>query len=155
MSDRLTITKDVTLQADPARVYAALSTPEEIVRYYPYQRVESAGTVGGPITFHGELNGQPFTDYGRITAAEPGREFAYAYWSDNHGTPRTPANHLTIRYVLEPSGEGRTHLRVEHGNVPAGPYHEAMTGAWDGLLGLLANYVGAGDGSGPTTSPMA
>jgi uncharacterized protein YndB with AHSA1/START domain len=142
----MTISKRVTLAAHPDRVYAALTAPEEIVRYFPYERVESEGGVGGAITFHGELGGQPFTDYGRITAAEPGREFAYAYWSTNHGTPRTPEHHLTIRYVLEPVGDDGTALRVEHGNVPAGPYAELMTDAWDGLLDLLGAYLRDGRG---------
>lgn len=145
MADRLTITNAVTIPADPARVYAALTTPEEIVRYFPYEAVESEGRVGGAITFHGTADGRPFTDFGRITAAEPGREFAYAYWSDNHGTPNAPEHRLTIRYRLAPADDdGWTQLEVEHGNVPAGPYHETMTGAWPVLLGLLAEYLAGG-----------
>ena len=140
--DRLEITREVTLAADPARVFAALTTPAEIVRYFPYRSVESEARVGGAITFRGELGGQPFADYGRITAWQPAREFAYTYWSDNHGTPRTPEHHLTIRYLLAPGAGGETRLRVEHGNVPAGGYHAAMSQAWDGLLTMLANHVG-------------
>lgn len=139
--DRLEIVKETTLEAAPERVFAALTAPDEIVRYFPFQSVESEGREGGEITFRGEMGGQPFTDHGTITAWRPGREFAYSYWSDNHGTPRTPENHLAIRYLLEPLGEGRTRLRVEHGNVPAGPYHDAMEQAWDGLLALLASHL--------------
>jgi uncharacterized protein YndB with AHSA1/START domain len=140
--DRLTIRKDAALAADPLRVFAALTTPGEIVRFFPYRSAEVDGRVGGALVFRGEFGGQPFADFGQVTAWEPGREFAYTYWSDNHGTPRTPENHLSIRYLMEPGGDGGTRLRVEHGNVPAGPYHDGMDAAWDGLLASLAGYVG-------------
>ncbi len=146
--DRLDIRKEIVLAAEPARVFAALTTPAEIVRYFPYRSVESEGRAGGAITFRGELQGRPFTDYGQITTWAPAREFAYAYWSDNHGTPRTPEHHLEIRYVLEPHAGGGTRLRVEHRNVPAGPYHAAMTDAWDGLLAMLARHVDGAAGAG-------
>ncbi|HZF66842.1 MAG TPA: SRPBCC family protein [Gemmatirosa sp.] len=142
--DRLTISKSIALPAPPARVFAALTTPDEIVAYFPFRRVESAGQVGGTITFHGELDGRPFTDHGEITAWVPEREFAYTYWSDNHGTPRTPEHYLTIRYVLTPDATGGTQLRVEHQRVPAGAYAETMERVWDGLLGLLAAHLAPG-----------
>jgi uncharacterized protein YndB with AHSA1/START domain len=145
--DRLTITKAIALPVPPARVFAALTTPQEIVAYFPFRTVESAGYVGGAITFHGELGGQPFVDYGEITAWHPGHEFAYTYWSDNHGTPRTPEHHLTIRYVLLPDDTGGTRLRVEHQGVPAGPYAETMNRAWDDLLGLLAAHLARSEGA--------
>jgi uncharacterized protein YndB with AHSA1/START domain len=141
MTDRLTIAKVITVEADPARVFTALTTPSEIVQYFPYREVEASACEGGAITFRGELGGQPFTDYGEITVWRPGHEFAYKYWSDNHGTPRTPENHLTIRYLLAPASSGGTRVEVEHANVPAGPYAEMMEGAWDGLLRLLAAHL--------------
>lgn len=139
--NRLTILESVTLDAEPARVFQALVTPAEIVHYFPFRKVESDGRVGGAIRFHGELGGRPFIDDGRITAWEPSREFAYTYWGDNHGTPRTPENHLEIRYALESTDDRRTLLTVAHRNLPAGPYHEAMRSAWGGLLQRLAAYL--------------
>ena len=139
--ERLTLRKRITLPASPDRVFAALTTPEEIIAYYPFQRVESAGRQGGAIIFHGQLNGVPFTDYGEITVWEPAREFAYTYWSDNHGTPRTPEHFLTIRYRLVPTEGGGTELHVHHERVPDGPYATAMNAAWDGLLELFVRYI--------------
>lgn len=136
-----TIEKEITIAADPARVFAALTTPEEILRYFPFDSVELDGRVGGEVVFHGSVGGAPFTDHGTITTWEPGREFAYAYWSDNHGRPRTPEHHATLRYLLEPTSDGRTRLRIEHGNLPPGPYLEEMDGAWGMLLSLLAAHV--------------
>jgi uncharacterized protein YndB with AHSA1/START domain len=141
MTARLTIVKAITVDADPARVFAALTTPAEIVRYFPYREVESSGREGGAITFRGEIGGQPFTDHGEITTWRPGHEFAYRYWSDNHGTPRTAEHHLTIRYLLSPVPPGGTRVEVEHSNVPAGAYADVMEGAWDGLLRLLATHL--------------
>jgi uncharacterized protein YndB with AHSA1/START domain len=139
--EKLVIVKQIRLRSEPDQVFRALTDPEEIVRVFPFKSVASEARPGGEITFKGETDAGPFTDYGRIEVFEPGRRFRYAYWSDNHGTPRTPDNHLTIDYELRPALAGETELVVTHGQVPAGPYHELMLGAWDHLLANLKAHL--------------
>ena len=134
--DAMTITKVVDIACQPKAVFEALTLPDEIVRHFPLERVESDGRVGGAFLLHGRMGDEPFTDHGRITAFEPDRVFAYRYWSTNHGTERSEENELTVRYQLEVQ-DGRTRLVAEHGNIASDDYFAAMDGVWDMLLANL------------------
>lgn len=141
--ERLTIADEISVAAPPARVFAVLTTPSEIVRCFPFESVETIGGLGASITLRGNSRGQSFTDAGVITAWEPAREFAYAYWSDTNGSPDMAEHPLTIRYLLTPAHDGRTQLRVEHINIPAGPYAESMVLTWVELLRRVAHHAEA------------
>ncbi|MBO6511098.1 MAG: SRPBCC domain-containing protein [Roseibium sp.] len=84
----------------------------------------------------GAVNGVPFTDYGRITRFEPGKAFAYRYWSTNHGTERRPENELEVRYEIV-AGQDQTHLKVVQDRISSPDYFDMMNTAWDHLLGAL------------------
>ncbi len=139
--ERITLTDEITVAATPARVFAVLTTPEEMIKCFPLEAVETEGGLGSVITLRGSSRGQKFTDYGLIIAWEPSREFAYTYWSDANDTPRTPEHELTIRYLLSPNADGTTRLRVEHVNVPSGPYAESMALTWVELLRRVAHHA--------------
>lgn len=132
----MTITKTIEIARDPAAVFAALTEPGEIVRHFPLRRVESDGREGGRFILHGEVAGNAFVDHGVIEAFEPGRRFAYRYWSTNHGTERSAENELTLAYDLTPAG-GATRLEVTHGNLPSAEYAAMMDKVWDALLAGL------------------
>ena len=136
----LVIEKSVEINAAPEVVFAALTDPERITDYYPLDAVHSERKAGGSIIFAGEYADRPFTDYGTIEVFDAPREFRYRYWSDNHGTERTPENHMTIQYLLEEAG-GRTLLRLRHHNLLTNERHSMMSGVWDYLLALLKSYA--------------
>ncbi len=96
--------------------------------------------VGGTVNYYGEHAGGSFTDFGTIDAFERGRHFKYTYWSDNHGTERTPENFMTISYELA-SANGKCVLNVTHSNAMAGEYYEVVDGMWDFVLNQLKNHV--------------
>jgi uncharacterized protein YndB with AHSA1/START domain len=96
-----TINKEFVIGASIEKVFSALTSSEEIPKYYPLKSVESDWIVGSSILNKGEANGAPFTDFGVITEFSKPNVFSYEYWSDNHGTERNAANHITISYVLE------------------------------------------------------
>jgi uncharacterized protein YndB with AHSA1/START domain len=141
--ERITIADEVTVAAPPARVFAVLTTPTEMVRCFPFESVETTGGLGTAILLRGSARGQSFTDVGVITAWEPAREFAYAYWSDQNAAPESAEHQLSIRYVLTPRVDSTTQLRVEHINIPAGPYAESMAATWVELLRRVANHAEA------------
>ncbi len=144
---KLTIRKSVLVEAPAAAVFELLTDPEQIPRCFPYRGGRSERRVGGAFVMHGGEGEAAFTDHGTITAYEPGRRFAYRYWSDNHGTERTPENHLGIAYELTPRPDGRTEVSVTHSDVPPGPYHAVMTQAWDQLLAGLKACAEAAPGA--------
>lgn len=141
--ERITIADEISVAAPPARVFAVLTTPAEIVRCFPFESVELGGEAGAPIALRGSARGQSFTDAGVILAWDPGREFAYAYWNDHQDAPESAEHQLTIRYLMTPEADGTTRLRVEHINIPAGPYAESMALTWVELLRRVASHAAA------------
>lgn len=135
-----TIEKSIYIDASPDAVFHALTSSMDIVRYFPLRKVTSEWEVGGEILLEGEADGAAFRDYGVIEAMSKPNQFKYSYWSDNHGTERTPENYLTIDYRLEPNQRGTT-LNLKQGNLRAREMFLAMDAVWDHLLSSLAKYV--------------
>lgn len=139
----LTINKKIQINASPLAVFDAITDPNKITGYYPIDSVRSEGVAGGSIIFSGKNDGQIFTDYGTIKSFNSPHEFSYTYWSDNHGTVRTPDNHMTIQYLL--SGEKNiTTLILKHENLLTDERRANMNNVWDFLLNQLKAYVERG-----------
>ena len=103
--------------------------------------MESTWELGSQILYKGEINASPFTDFGTIERLEPAKVYTYRYCSDNHGTKRTPENHLTISYVLAQCTDGKD-LTVTQRNIKSPVLFELMeTQVWDFLLGCVKKYV--------------
>ncbi|BBA33869.1 activator of Hsp90 ATPase 1 family protein [Methylocaldum marinum] len=135
-----TIKKSIHIHAKPEAVFDALTRSEDIVKYFPLKRVTSEWNEGSEILLTGENNGNEFRDYGVIlNLSRPGR-FRYSYWSDNHGTERTPENHLTIDYRLSPEPDG-TRLDLEQNNLRSEEMATWMDAIWDALLDSLKAFV--------------
>ena len=132
------IEKNLFINAPAKLVFAALTNSEKIVQYYPLQEVISDWQVGSEIICKGSANGENFIDYGKIDVLIPNEKFQYTYWSDNHGTKRSPENHLTICYSLVEVENGTT-LKLEHQNLKSQAMYSQMLNVWDFLL---ANFCG-------------
>ena len=133
--------KSIIVNAPSDRVYRALTNSVEITKYYPLNSVESTWEVGGEVLYCGDLDGAPFTDYGIIESLEPGRLYAYRYWSNNHDTHRSDENYVIIQYQLESLGDS-TRVTVLQSNIKTRYLFEAMDDhVWDYLLSGLKHYV--------------
>lgn len=135
-----TIKKHVNIQATPEAVFDALTSSADIVRYFPLKQVTSEWKAGGEILLDGEVNGHAFRDHGLIEVLSRPHQFRYSYWSDNHGTERTPENYLTIDYRLSATDRG-TRLEMEQSNLRSEDMFQVMKTVWDHLLTSLASYV--------------
>ena len=126
-----------------SRIFTALTSSQEIPNYFPLKKVKSTWQQGSEVLYQGEVNGVPFTDFGIIEKLASPSVYIYRYWSNNHGTDRTPENHLTISYNLSESQEG-SELNVIHSNIKSVELYELMdTQVWDYLLHSLKEYVEA------------
>ncbi len=134
------IQKNLFVSVPPDVLFDALTNPEKIIHYYPLKEVVSNWQVGGEIILKGNQGSEAFIDYGKIDELIPNRTFKYTYWSDNHGTDRTPENHLTICYHLEPIEDG-TNLTLEHTNFKSEAMYSTMLNVWDSLLASLKTFV--------------
>lgn len=136
-----TINKELIIGAPNEKVFSALTSSEEIPKYYPLVSVESDWEIGRPILNTGEANGVSFTDFGVITELSKPNVFSYEYWSDNHGTERNASNHITITYVLEEIPQG-TLLKLSQSNIKSVELYEMMNNqVWDYLLDSLQQYI--------------
>jgi uncharacterized protein YndB with AHSA1/START domain len=135
------ITKSININAPRECVYSALTSSEEVPKYFPLKEVESTWQTDSEVLYKGEVNGSPFTDFGVIEELLSPSIYTYRYWSDNHGTERLPENHITISYLLSENVEG-TELVVVQSNIGSRELYELMDNqVWDYLLGSLKEYV--------------
>lgn len=134
------IKKSVLIDAPPNVVFAALTTSEKIVQYYPLKEVISTWKAGAEILLKGNIGELNFTDYGKIEILSPNEKFQYSYWSDNHSTERTLKNLSTICYTFHKTDSG-TYLEVEHQNLKSEEMYLKMLNVWDFLLSSLKDFV--------------
>jgi uncharacterized protein YndB with AHSA1/START domain len=115
MKDRHTraLSSEITLDASPEAVWKAITDPEELVRWFPFE-AEAVPGPGGHLTYHwGTLR---FVN--RIEVWEPGRRLRMT-WGEAGGPSR-----LAVDWYLEGRAGGTT-LRLVH----SGFAHDAP---WDG-----------------------
>ena len=137
------IEKIIEINAPKRRVFEALTTCREIPKYFPLKEVVSTWEVGSEVLYKGEVNGSPFIDHGTIETLERPSLYSYRYWSDNHGTERTPENHLVISYSLSETPVG-TELKLVQSNIRSEELYKLMeTQVWDFLLGSLKQHLEA------------
>ena len=139
----MTIKKSIVINATAERVFDALTTSAEIVRYYPLEKVTSSWEVGRELRMEGTAEGNKFEDVGMIRRLDRPSCFKYSYWNENHGTENLPENHLTIRYEISKTDAG-CRLDVTQTNLPSKSYRDVMEPAWDFLLESLKKYVESG-----------
>ena len=135
-----TVEKTISIDAPINKVFEALTDSEQIIQYYPLEEVVSDWRVGSEIVAKGSIEGQSFTDYGKIDSLVPNKEFQYTYWSTNHGTERTPENYLTICYTFSEIDKG-TALNLKQKNIKSKQMYSQMLNVWDFLLSNLKSFV--------------
>ena len=137
---KLSIRKAIRIKASAEAVFDALTSSDEIVQYFPLQRVTSSWQAGGSLLMEGVADGRAFADHGVIRELDRPATFAYTYWSDNHGTDNVSDKHVAIRYSLYPEG-AVTRLEMTQSNLPSPEYRAVMEDAWTGLLESLKSHV--------------
>ena len=138
--ETFSIEKTLTIDAPTNKVFDALTDSDKIVQYYPLEEVISDWQVNSEIICKGKIDGNSFSNYGKIDVLSPNEKFQYTYWSTNHGTERTPQNHLTICYSLSEKDDGTT-LKLEQKNIQSEQMYLQMLQIWDFLLSNLKNFV--------------
>lgn len=110
-----TVTVQKTIDAPAAEVWAALTTPETIKKYFFGSDVDTDWEKGSPITFRGEFEGKAYEDRGKIRSIEEGKSLSFTHWSEMSGKPDAPENYATVTYGLKKLGP-KTEVRVTQTN---------------------------------------
>jgi uncharacterized protein YndB with AHSA1/START domain len=134
---------ETDISALPARVWSALTDPEQIKRYFFGSEVETDWKPGSPITWKGEYQGTAYQDKGQIIEAEPGRRLVVTHFSPMSGQRDVPENYHTIAYVLEPRGE-HTHVTLTQDNNASEEEAAHSRDNWATMLAALKNYIEGG-----------
>ncbi|MEI9421279.1 SRPBCC domain-containing protein [Mesorhizobium sp. Cs1299R1N1] len=104
------IVKTIAIDAEPTTVWRVLTTPSMIETWMSDEElmVSLRTDVGGAIVMRGLLHGTPFENRGSVRAFEPGRRFAYSYWSTLSASRLAdrPENHTMVSFVLAPADGG-------------------------------------------------
>lgn len=138
--ETLTLKKSFVLKAPIARVWDALTDPEQIKQYFFGTQTETDWQPGSPIYFRGEWNGVKYEDKGTILAMEPEKLIRYSYWSSMSGKEDKPENYQTVTYAVTVVPEG-TALTVIQEDIENQEKLDHSEGGWiafaDGIKKLV------------------
>lgn len=137
----------LNLKADPARVYAALTTPEGLRAWWT-QDCDVATEPGDTISFR---FGPNYKDM-RIERLEPGREVRWhctrAHIAAEQLTRRDEWVGTQVVFRLQRDDKGGTRLDFEHiGLVPEMQCYELCSGGWQYFMHSLQQYADTGNGT--------
>ena len=140
MTDERTLETSVTIDAPMQRVWAALTTPEQIRRWFFGVQTESDWSVGSELVHRGEYDGKPYEDKGKIVEIEPPRRLVHTHWSPMSGVPDDPSNYQEVTWSLTPLNGG-TELTVGETNLPSDEAKATSEQGWVAALGALKGLL--------------
>jgi uncharacterized protein YndB with AHSA1/START domain len=139
MTDSVQISDVVN--AEPAKVWAALTTPDIIKTYFFGATVATDWKPGSPITWSGDYKGKPFQDKGHVKVAAVDRQLSMTHWSPLSGLPDVPKNYHTVTYDLKPVGK-TTQVTLTQTNLTGSTEDQARK-SWEPVLaGIKAAVEG-------------
>lgn len=108
MRQDLSLSKNITINASPSKVWEVLTTPELIKEFLYGTETITDWKVGSEIIFQGEYNGHSYRDHGKIVENIPNEKLTYSYWSGFSGLEDSPENYMTITYSFSLLDNGNT-----------------------------------------------
>jgi uncharacterized protein YndB with AHSA1/START domain len=141
------IEREIVVSAPQERVWAALTDPEELARWFG-DSAEVDLRPGGAARFGWEGYGDSF--HAVVETVDPPNRFAYR-WAVESDTPLEEAPSTLVEFTLEPGGNGTIVRLVESGfaALPDDQYEETIGGnkkGWTSELGDLVDYVSVREG---------
>lgn len=116
MSHPLIVRSSITMNAPAAKVWDALTSPEQTAKYMFGCAALSDWTVGSPLIWKGNFNGVELVAVkGIVTGIRPGQYLAYTTIDPNSSMADIPENYVTVTYTLTETG-GQTLLEITQGD---------------------------------------
>jgi len=140
MKNGMTAETSIVIDASPAIVWKAITSPDTIKKYLMGTNVSTDWKEGSPISYEGEYNGKKYHDKGVIKKVEPGRIFQSTYWSSMGGKEDKPENYNLVTYQLNEKA-GETEVRLTQDNVQTEEEKKHVTGNWNNVLKKLKSVV--------------
>jgi uncharacterized protein YndB with AHSA1/START domain len=106
------VTNSIVINAPVAKVWNALVNPDETMKYMFGCRATSDWKQGSALTWPGVYEGKEMVFVsGHVLEIEPERLLIYSVIDPNAPYPKTPENHLKVKYELSETN-GATTLTV-------------------------------------------
>ena len=137
MNSAIAISRDI--QADPERVWNAMTDPALVSEWMMGATVRSDWKPGSSITWSGEYNGQTFEDRGEIIAIDPGKRLVHTHFSPMSGAEDVPENYHQVEWSLVDKG-GSTDLTLEM-PVESEAQGEEFKANWGTMLDALQDVA--------------
>ena len=134
----------IEIEASPAEVWKAITTPSMIKKYLMGTNVSTDWKEGSAITYEGEYNGKKYKDKGIIKKIQPAKILETTYWSSMGGMEDKPENYNTVRYELEENSDGTTMVKLTQDNILTEQEKEHVTVNWKMVLQKLKEVVEEG-----------
>ena len=136
MSKELISKSSVDVCASLSKIWEALVDPEMAKKYFSGAEIVTDWTVGSPISFIGEFDGNPYEEKGMLLNVEPDRRLKYTHWSHFDGLPDEPGNYRTWTFDID-TKKGVTQLSITEDNIPTEKQKRRSDEFWaDTLLSI-------------------
>jgi uncharacterized protein YndB with AHSA1/START domain len=133
VEERLTATASVVINADPAKVWAVITDPQQLGQAFFGARVDTDWGVGSPITYVGDWQGKRFEDKGEVVTFQPGQTLQFTHFSPLSGQPDVPENYHTVTFELAPMDDA-TELVLTQTNAASPEEREHSEANWAKVL---------------------
>lgn len=140
MNHEFDISVSKVISASPARVWRAVTNPEQVKQWMFGTEVRSTWQKGDTLTYRGTWDGKPYEDQGVILDIAPEQLLKTSYFSPLSGKEDTPENHNVIGYEMTPEGPG-TKVTITHENNKSQEEADAMKSNWQQTLDALDTFV--------------
>jgi len=140
MAKGLVAETSVRVDASPAQVWKALTTPRLIKMYLMGTDVSSDWQEGSAITYKGEFQGKQYHDKGIIKKIVPEKILQSTYWSSMSGKEDKPENYKLVTYAIT-SRDDQTVVTLTQDNNSNEKEKEHSTENWKKVLNELKKVV--------------
>jgi uncharacterized protein YndB with AHSA1/START domain len=142
MTNDLSASSSVIINASIEEVWKAITTPELIKRWFFGVDTESDWKVGSSLVHRGEWQGKPYVDKGEIVRIDPSRLLVHTHWSDLSGKPDSPENYQEVSWALSEQ-DGATELMITEHNLPSEETKAVSEESWKTVLNNLKELLEA------------
>jgi uncharacterized protein YndB with AHSA1/START domain len=133
------LTREINIAASPETVYACLTDPGRIVKWFG-RRVDADPRIGGRIIV--EIN-DTATMSGEFLELVPNERVAFTFgWEQHHH--EVPPGSTTVTFELTPKGDHTT-VKFTHAGLPTQELVQKHGEGWDHYFARLETLAGGND----------
>ena len=140
MKDILIAETSISVDATPAQVWKALTTPKLIKKYLMGTDVSTDWKEGSTINYNGEYEGKKYHDKGIIKKIVPEKLLQSTYLSSMSGKKDKPENYNLVTYKIT-KRDDKTVITLSQDNNSTEKEKEHSTENWKMVLKKLKEVV--------------